>query len=102
MVFVIDDLEGPVDEIIYNGLVAASKKGFASVTLPAVRMGVMLGKVEKTPVETVRKIGEGLNRFIDDYGETTTIKKVTFVVYNDPNAQKALSVLESPKQLTAQ
>lgn len=63
VVFVIDDLQGPLREIVANGLKSASKAGFRHVTLPTIRMGVMLGQVEKNVQEAVKEMVEGVNCF---------------------------------------
>src|SRR3989338_1465200 len=64
VVFVIDDLKGPLREIVRNGLAAAAKAGFKSVSLPTIRMGVMLGAVEKTPEQTVDEMVAGVQAFL--------------------------------------
>jgi len=38
VIFVVDDLKGPLREIVNNGLEAAANAGFKSVTLPTIRM----------------------------------------------------------------
>ena len=63
VVFVIDDLQGPLHEVIRNGLTAAAKAGFKSVCLPTIRMGVMLGQVEKTTEKAVNEMVEGVRMF---------------------------------------
>ena len=90
VVFVIDDLEGPLSDIIYNGLVAASNAGYESVSLPTIRMGVMLGVVEKTPGEAVDQMVEGVERFILKHSPSTTIKSITFVVYGGGHIKSML------------
>ncbi|MBI2062436.1 MAG: hypothetical protein HYT64_01985 [Candidatus Yanofskybacteria bacterium] len=56
VVFVVDDLKRPLHQVIYDGLRAASDAGFKSVSLPPVRMGVMLGVVEKSVNEAVAEM----------------------------------------------
>lgn len=90
VVFVIDDLQGKLSDIVYNGLLAASSSGFVEVTVPTIRMGVMLGVVEKTPAEAVNETIDGVRRFIAQYGSKTSIKKITFVVYNGQHIQDLL------------
>jgi hypothetical protein len=85
VVFVIDHPKGPLSDIVYNGLVGASEEGFAIVTLPAIRMGVMLGVIEKSLVEAVEETAKGVARFIEDFGNVTSITDITFVLYNDEN-----------------
>ena len=88
MVFVIDDLEGKLSDIVYAGLVASSEAGFAEVTLPTIRMGVMLGVVEKTPSEAVNEMVQGISRFIGTYSSHTSIKKITIVIFNGHHIQE--------------
>lgn len=90
VVFVIDDLQGKLSDVIFNGLMAASSSSFAEVTIPTIRMGVMLGVVEKTPAEAVDQMIEAVRRFAAQHGSTTSIKKITFVVFNGQHIQDLL------------
>ncbi|MCX6778918.1 MAG: macro domain-containing protein, partial [Candidatus Magasanikbacteria bacterium] len=56
VVFVVDDLQQRLREIIYAGLTAADGAGFKTVTIPTIRMGVMLGAVEHTVEEAVEEM----------------------------------------------
>ena len=87
VIFVVDDLQQPLGNIVFNGLLAASNAGFASVTLPAIRTGVMLGRFERTKQAAVFAIGEGVRRFIQSGGDLD----ITFVVYSDRETQDLLS-----------
>lgn len=89
VVFVVDDLKRPLHEIIYSGLNAASDAGFTSVSLPTVRMGVMLGVVEKSIDEAVAELAEGVRMFLSE-NPNATLKSITFVVYNDQKIQSLL------------
>lgn len=89
VVFVVDDLKRPLQKIIYNGLKAASDTGFKSVSLPTIRMGVMLGVVEKSVNEAVSEMTKGVRKFLGENPDTT-LKSITFVVYNDPKTQSLL------------
>jgi O-acetyl-ADP-ribose deacetylase (regulator of RNase III) len=89
VVFVIDALAGPLRDVIYNGLVAASKEAYKTVALPTIRMGVMLGQVEKTPEEAVGEMVGGVARFFDENPDTS-IESITFVVYVDPDTEELL------------
>ena len=48
VVFVVDDLQSPLEDVVYEGLKAAHKQKYPVVSLPTIRMGVMLGAVEQT------------------------------------------------------
>lgn len=89
VVFVIDDLEGPLGDIIFNGLKGASDGAYRSVTLPAIRMGVMLGAVEKTTTEAIQQMVDGVRRFVAE-NPHTSVKDITFVVYQDDTLVSAL------------
>ena len=89
VVFVVDDLQRPLHEIVYNGLKAASDAGFKSVSLPTIRMGVMLGVVEKSTEEAVEEMAKGVTKFIAE-NVNTSLKNITFVVYNDKMTQSLL------------
>lgn len=90
MVFVVDDLRGPLSEIIYNALVGASDAGYRTVTLPAIRMGVMAGAYEKTIAETVEQAVIGVRKFITETADAP-ITDITFVIYDDPDLTHTLS-----------
>jgi O-acetyl-ADP-ribose deacetylase (regulator of RNase III) len=87
VIFVVDDVRQPLSGIVFNGLLAASNAGFKSVTLPAIRTGVMLGCFEKTKQAAVFAIGEGVRRFLESGGDLN----ITFVVYSDRETQDLLS-----------
>lgn len=86
VVFVVDDLKRALFEIVYNGLKAASDAGFKSVSLPTIRMGVMLGVVEKSVEEAVAGMSVGVRQFLKK-NPNTTLENITFVVYNDLKTQ---------------
>ncbi len=89
VVFVIDDLAGPLSEVFLNGLTTASKAGFKSVALPTIRMGVMLGVVEKSKEEAVGQMVDGVKQFFN-HNPDTSIESITFVVYRDPDTETLL------------
>lgn len=90
VVFVIDDLQGPLSDVIFNGLMAADEAGYKSVTLPAIRMGVMRGVVEKTIPEAVRQILDGIQRFDRKDDFKPTLQEITFVIYGDEEVTQEL------------
>src|SRR3989338_2410515 len=90
VVFVVDDLQSPLDKVVYNGLESASNEGYQSVLLPTIRMGVMLGAVEKTPQEAIKRMSNGVKEFMQKYGSSTKIGDLKFVVYNDANTASML------------
>ncbi len=90
VVFVVDDLQSTLDNVVYKGLESASNEEYKSVLLPTIRMGVMLGAVEKTPREAIERISNGVREFMQKYGPTTKIGDLRFVVYNDPKTAEML------------
>lgn len=86
VIFVVDDLISPVSEAVYTGLEAAHNSEYRRLAIPAVRMGVMAGVVEKTPQETVEGIVTGISNFLYRHGDTTKLEELTFVIYNDGQA----------------
>ncbi|MEK6908731.1 MAG: hypothetical protein AABX23_01625 [Nanoarchaeota archaeon] len=96
VVFVVDDLRSPLDEVVYAGLEAAHSQNYGKILIPTIRMGVMAGVVEKTPQEAISKLGAGIGRFMDQYGAKTKMNNLTFVVYGDvATAMKLRSGLSS-------
>lgn len=88
VVFVVDDLQRPLREVVLAGLRAADEAGFKTVTLPTIRMGVMLGAVEKTVQKAVEEMVAAVTAFKDN---ASSVESVTFVVYNDDNTQRLLA-----------
>lgn len=78
----------PLHQVIYDGLKAASDAGFKSVSLPTIRMGVMLGVVEKSADEAVAEMVKGVKKFLVLEGHS--LQNITFVVYNDKKVQSLL------------
>ena len=89
VVFVVDDLKQPLRTIIYNGLIAASSASFKTVSLPTIRIGVMLGVVEKSASEAVSEMAKGVSTFLAEH-HNTPLEQITFVVYRDPDTHHLL------------
>ena len=88
VVFVVDDLRLPLREVIFRGLKAADEAGFRVVSLPAIRMGVMLGVVEKSVQEAGNETISGIRQFLASNPQH--IEELHFVVYNDQDTQRVL------------
>ena len=80
VLFVVDDLQQPLNVLVSTILKEASKQGFKHITIPALRMGVMLGVVEKSKEEAVEEILLGMANARDS---DCSVKDITFVIYND-------------------
>ena len=89
VVFVIDDLKGPLSEVIVAALVAADAAGYAKVTLPAIRTGVMLGAVEKDAKAAAQEMAKGLRAFAAR--NPKSLKHATVVVYQQKPFYDALA-----------
>ncbi len=80
VVFVIDDLDEPLYEVVRRGLVEASQAGYERVSMPAIRFGVMrsLGGTEAEKID-------GIARAIKDQqaDPANRLKEVSVVVYAD-------------------
>lgn len=90
VIFVVDDLQSPVAQVVYAGLCAANTQPYQTIALPAVRMGVMLGVRERTAEQTALGIRMGIVNFLNDNSESMNLKNVDFVCYKDPRAVEAL------------
>jgi O-acetyl-ADP-ribose deacetylase (regulator of RNase III) len=93
VVFVVDDLQSPLNRVVYTGLEAASNEGYQHILVPTIRMGVMAGAREKSPKEAIGKMALGVRNFIDKYAESTSLEEIKFVVYNNPILARSLSVV---------
>jgi O-acetyl-ADP-ribose deacetylase len=92
IVFVVDDLESKLREVIYHGLVAANDNGVKTIAIPTIRLGVMNGVVEKTNEEALQEITAGIKMFQKSQ-KNPTLKQITFVVYNNKTIFNLLSFL---------
>jgi O-acetyl-ADP-ribose deacetylase (regulator of RNase III) len=78
VVFVVDDLRSPLRKVIRAGLEAADKAGFQTVTIPGIRLGVMLGQIEKSLDEAYNELDAGVAEFL--VGRVTSISNIKFVL----------------------
>ena len=92
VIFVVDDLKKPLHEIIYAGLKTCSDAGFKTVLIPTIRMGVMLGVVEKNKHSTITRLHQGVWNFFA-MNKDHNLEKITFVVYNDTDTELLLKQL---------
>lgn len=86
VVFVVDDGRKPLREIVLEGLRAADRAGMQSVSLPAMRTGVMAGPAG--PGAALREMAAGIQQF---QGENpASVRDIQVVVYKDPTMARAL------------
>lgn len=77
VIFVIDDLDRPIDELVYQGLELALDNACQRVLLPAIRLGVMKD-VAGTPEEKVAGVASALK-----FWERSALEEASVVIYND-------------------
>lgn len=93
VVFVVDDLRSELRNVIARGLEEADAAGFKSVSIPAIRTGVMLGVVEKSVEKVVDEWIMGVKRYISRTkvrGNIPGIQAIAFVTYNNPKLEEIL------------
>ena len=94
VVFVVDDLRSELRNVIAIGLNEADLSGFETISIPAIRTGVMLGAVEKSLEQVVDEYIMGIKRYVSRKivkGQTPGIKELVFVTYNNPELEEILS-----------
>lgn len=80
VVFVIDDLNEPLNVIVRRGLVAASAAGLRSITMPLIRFGVMR-RVGGNDDEKMEDMAMAISGQMADI--SNRLESVTVVVYGD-------------------
>lgn len=88
VIFVIDNLKLRLHEIVLSGLNSAERNQQEKITLPTIRMGVMLGVVEKNEDEAIDEMVEGVEMFKKQ--TPFFVKEIKFVVYNNPELVEKL------------
>lgn len=81
IIFVIDDLTLSLKTLVFNTLCAAQETGYKRIAIPAMRTGIMAGIVEKTPIETVSAIKDGVTSFQERYPYSDLVLDI--VVFQD-------------------
>ena len=84
VIFVVDDLKSPLNELVSVALEAARNAGYQSVAFPMMRTGVMMGAVEPNVRAVVAQMRQAFEAFSADMD-------VYVVVYDDPEAVKLLA-----------
>lgn len=86
VIFVIDDLELPLGELVEAGLDEACKNDLQVVTMPLMRSGVMAGVKEKSLEEVSAQMIAGIKAAADKNPEKTLAAKI--IVYSDPDGTR--------------
>lgn len=97
VVFVIDDLQLPLKDLVKAGLETVYARGLSSVSLPMMRTGVMAGMVEKTPEEVAFQMAEAIKQAADAH--PNEVLEIKIVIYADGRAwqSKLLAAFASQK-----
>jgi len=91
VIFVVDDLEWPLSEVILAALAEADKRGMRVVTLPALRTGVMAGEYEPTVQAALEMMASAIHNFSE--GASSTVEQIRVVVYDDIDSAEKLKKL---------
>jgi|SRR5579884_2107044 len=102
VIFVIDDLQLPLQELVKAGLREVYARNLGSVSLPMMRTGVMKGMVEKTQEEVVGQMAEAIKQMADAYPDKSL--EIRIVIYADAETWQgklltSLARSRSPQQL---
>jgi O-acetyl-ADP-ribose deacetylase (regulator of RNase III) len=89
VIFVVDDLESPLNELVLTALTAAEDAGYSKVAMPLMRTGVMLGVVERTVEVVVQRMRQGIRNFWLKYPDSKL--EIVIVVFGDKEAVRLLN-----------
>lgn len=79
VVFVIDDLQSPLRQVVRAGLQAADSAGMHTVTIPGIRLGVMIGVLEKSMAEVYEETEAGITGYFRHHS-STNLRHVKYVL----------------------
>lgn len=80
VVFTIDDINKPLEDVIRRSLDAAATAGYRTVSMPAIRLGVMKG-LGGAQSEKVRDIVKAIRAH--EKSTNNPLDQITIVIYND-------------------
>jgi O-acetyl-ADP-ribose deacetylase (regulator of RNase III) len=86
VIFVVDDLQRPLRDLVTLALQEAENRHLTHVTLPAMRTGVMAGVVEKTPALAIEAMVEAIKTFVES--NPTYVAQITVVIYGDSSLEE--------------
>jgi O-acetyl-ADP-ribose deacetylase (regulator of RNase III) len=89
VIFVVDDLQRPLSELVLTALTEANSRGCRVVTLPTLRTGVMSGAYEKTVEEALDQITTAISLFKKT--RPAHVEQLKVVVFNDPASASYLT-----------
>ena len=90
VIFVVDDLKSPLNEVVESGLFSADYHNMKEILLPAMRTGVMLGQIELSMNEVVDEIIMGIRKHFAGSPDSV-IEKITIVVYSNKEFRSAMT-----------
>ncbi len=90
VVFVIDDLQEPLEKIVLRGLISASVANYRRVAMPLIRFGKMRDRAG-SPEEKLESIARAISDWRDD--SENNIDTLLIVVYNEPETSAKLRAL---------
>lgn len=79
VVFVIDDLQSPLRQVIRAGLQAADAAGMRTVSIPGIRLGAKIGVFEKSMDEVYEETEAGITGYFRQH-TSTSIHHVKYVL----------------------
>jgi len=88
VIFVIDNLQLLLGDLVYAALKEAKQKRYKSIAFPLMRSGVMLGLVEPNVKAVVSQMRLGIERFLEE-GDVEI--DIYIVVHSEMDAIKMLS-----------
>lgn len=92
VVFVVDDLIRPLNELVFTALQEARNFKFKSIALPVMRTGEMLGAVEPDKTSAIKQMVIGIRNFRQKYPAAL---KINIVVFRDEEAFQLLNQMLS-------
>ncbi|GHO69368.1 hypothetical protein KSC_082600 [Ktedonobacter sp. SOSP1-52] len=95
VIFVIDDLQLSLEDLVKEALEVAFVRGLQNVSLPLMRTGLMAGMVEKTPEEVAYQMSEAIKEVAATHPSQTM--EIKIVIYVDPQqwSQRLLATLQA-------
>ena len=96
-IFVIDDLQAPLNEVVAAGVNAAFLKGIQTVSLPLMRAGVMAGVVEGSEEEVYRQMAFGIKRAAELNPDKQM--ELTIAIHTDEDGSRVAGIYKAAKTI---
>ena len=96
----LDDLKVVLNHVDSGGSeTAADQHGYKTVSLPAIRTGVMLGVVERNATEAVIQLLQGIKQHFTNFPDSS-VETIIFVIYEQGAVLKELENIVDNLRLT--